>query len=793
MRQIRHRSPRKSRLADCLRTVTRLCVLGVLATTTAQAQVVLNEIMADNRSAVENGNDFPDYVELFNPAAETVSLDGMSLTDDPAFPRLFVFPVGTTIGAGGQLVVWCDSNYGSPGLHTGFALGAKGERVRLFASDGVTQVDNLRFGLQLPNLSVGRAPDGTGAWTLTHPTPRAANVAHSLGPISQLRLNEWMARPPSGNDWLELYNGHGYPVSLAGLVITDATSPAPTNRAIRALSFIGARGFIQFYASDLQQSDPDHLDFKLSSGGETLTLYDADRTTVLDQVTFGSQSEDVSQGRAPDGSDNFVFFPIGRATPGAASVAEPPGVVISEVLSHTDPPLEDAIELQNTTAAPVDVSHWWLSDAAAQPKKYRIPAGTVIPAGGHVVFYEFQIAAGTNGFTLDSSEGDEVFLSSGDTSGNLTGHQVFAEFGALKNGVSAGRHATTLGVDFVPLSRRTFGVDTPASVLHFRTGGGLPNAAPRVGPIVITEIMFRPPEISGDDEFLELHNPSDSEVPLFHPAYPTNAWRLRDGVTFNFPLNQTLPAGGFLLLVSFDPQGEPGKLAAFRSKYAVPTEVPVLGPYSGKLSDTGEAIELLWPDTPQPPDKPNAGFVPYEQVERIGFFSTAPWPGDAAGTGRSLQRRGAFDYGSEPTNWVTATPTAGRATVRDSDGDGMPDEWEATYGLAPHSSADADQDLDGDQATNLDEFLAGTNPTNSRNVFRISLLECATDARRITFRAVAGRTYSVQFREAAEVGSWQTLANIGSVAASGQYQVLLPPIVGARGVFRVVTPATAGP
>ena len=49
---------------------------------------------------------------------------------------------------------------------------------------------------------------------------------------------------------------------------------------------------------------------------------------------------------------------------------------------------------------------------------------------------------------------------------------------------------------------------------------------------------------------------------------------------------------------------------------------------------------------------------------------------------------------------------------KDSDFDGMPDEWEKRYELNP-SLDDASQDADADGFTNLEEFLAGTNPRNS--------------------------------------------------------------------------------
>ncbi len=49
-------------------------------------------------------------------------------------------------------------------------------------------------------------------------------------------------------------------------------------------------------------------------------------------------------------------------------------------------------------------------------------------------------------------------------------------------------------------------------------------------------------------------------------------------------------------------------------------------------------------------------------------------------------------------------------TLQDSDGDGMPDEWEILYGLDPDLD-DADEDADGDHLTNLNEYLNGTDPT----------------------------------------------------------------------------------
>ena len=109
-----------------------------------------------------------------------------------------------------------------------------------------------------------------------------------------------------------------------------------------------------------------------------------------------------------------------------------PEIVINEALTHSDPPAVDAIELYNPTAAAADIGGWFLTDDAALPTKFRIPNGTMIAAGGYLVFDETQFnptPGSNNSFALNSA-GDQIYLFSGDANTNLTGYSHGFAFGA---------------------------------------------------------------------------------------------------------------------------------------------------------------------------------------------------------------------------------------------------------------------------------------------------------------------------------------------------------------------------
>ena len=381
-------------------------------------------------------------------------------------------------------------------------------------------------------------------------------------------------------------------------------------------------------------------------------------------------------------------------TPGESRV-EPIGVVVNEILAHTDLPLSDSIELYNTTVSSVDISGWYLSDSANDLLKFEIPDGTVIAAGGYVVFTESDFnpnpqAPAASDFALSSSRGDDVWLTIADQSGLLP--QTFVDhvdFPATPNGESMGRLPNGTG-SLYPMQSNTF---------------GSANSDARVGPVVFSEIHYSPgspsinaivtyPDLVRDDlEYVEIHNPTPNAIDL------TN-WRIRGGIDYSFDEGAMLPANGTLLVISFEPNKVDNALrySAFREHHGLAPDAAVVGGYSGKLSDSGETIRIERPDAP-PAEEPS--FIPRLWEDVVQYSADAAWP-DVSNNGLSLNRVSANAFGSAPEGWTGSERTPGRYTSVDADFDnnGVVDVADADLVCSGIHAGDMQFDFNGDGAVN---------------------------------------------------------------------------------------------
>jgi hypothetical protein len=137
-------------------------------------------------------------------------------------------------------------------------------------------------------------------------------------------------------------------------------------------------------------------------------------------------------------------------------------------------------------------------------------------------------------------------------------------------------------------------------------------------------------------------------------------WRLDGAVEFTFPINTSIPAGGRLIVVGFDPYAESDLLASFIASYntgPLAAGVDITGPWSGNLSNASERLALEMPQASDLPGDP----VSWVIVDEVTYADVSPWPEAADGAGDVLQRIFADQYhsGNDLDNWRTASPSPG--------------------------------------------------------------------------------------------------------------------------------------
>ncbi|MBN2474231.1 MAG: lamin tail domain-containing protein [Pirellulales bacterium] len=483
--------------------------------------------------------------------------------------------------------------------------------------------------------------------------------------LDGLRITEIMYNPSEDGDaeFVELQNVGQSALDLTGVRFTegiDFTFPAVTlapnqyTVVVRDLEAFQSQygpgvNVVGQYSGSLS-NDGEQLVLQLPSPLEAAVLrfdYNDSWHPTTDGGGFALEIVDAAaKPTSWDQPGSWRAGAVAGGTPGTADGQVPAGVVINELLTHTDLPSTDTIELHNPTDHDIEIGGWCLSDTANNFQKFRIPDGTTIAAGDYLIFDEDDfnptpLDPGPNDFALDGAHGDEVFLAEADAHGKVVRVVDFAVFGAAANGETFGRWPDGSG-DWYPMSEPTL---DPA---------GAPNSGPRPGQVVISEVCYNPGGMpTADDlEYVEIYNLGSQTVDL------TN-WRLRKGIDYDFAPGTMLDSGAVLVVVAFDP-GNAEKLSAFRDYYGVDGSVQLVGGYSGQLSDSGERVQLQRPDAP-PWNEPD--FIPHLLEDEVKYDDTLPWPVEADGGGETLNRLTRESWGHDGAGWTAAAATPGRVPL----------------------------------------------------------------------------------------------------------------------------------
>lgn len=332
------------------------------------------------------------FIEIHNTEPVTRDLDGHRLEGAVSF----TFPAGTTVAAGGLVVVAADpaalaAAHGITGVLGPFAGSlnqAAGEVILRHPRGPVLLEAAFSTELDWPaaadgaghSLVLARPSYGEGdvrAWEASRMvggSPGASEPAPAPDdPYAGIWINEFLAHTDLPEvDFIELFNDGPATVDLSGCWLSD--KPGQDRFEIPPGTMLNPGGFLVF--------DETQLGFALSKEGEGIYLRSPDATRVIDALRFMAQENGVSNGRWPDAAP--AIRPLATPNPGAANaMPRSHEVAIHEIHYHPLDGDEDGtfVELHNHGGTPVDVSGWQLADGI----RFTIPPATVIAPGGFLV------------------------------------------------------------------------------------------------------------------------------------------------------------------------------------------------------------------------------------------------------------------------------------------------------------------------------------------------------------------------------------------------------------------------
>lgn len=341
-----------------LATYSLDCTLDM---TDLSGTLFVNEFMVDNDTILEDPDEadsYPDWIELYNAGATDIDLQGLYLTDDLTAPTQHAITQSLIISAGGYLLLYADNDTEQGANHLGFKLGASGEDLAIFNTDGATLIDSYTFGEQTTDISEGRCPDGGDTWVFCpSATPGATNEPCGAAPV----ISDVSHTPKSPTAT--------QPVTVMATITDDATVNSAT-------LWYSATGSYTTIPMTNQGSDV----------YSAVIPAQADNTTVSYYIE-AADDEGFSTTDPANAPANVYQYVVGY---------EVPTLYLNEFMADNDTILEDPdeagsypdwIELYNPGTESIDLGGLYLTDDLTDPTQFQIPTGVSIPGGGFLLFY----------------------------------------------------------------------------------------------------------------------------------------------------------------------------------------------------------------------------------------------------------------------------------------------------------------------------------------------------------------------------------------------------------------------
>jgi hypothetical protein len=380
--------------------------------TANQSALRINEYVASNATGLQDPDEppgappqFPDWIEIYNPTDQAVSLFGLALTDNLDNPDKSPISAGLTIPAFGFIVFYADNERAQGPRHLDFALSGNGEEIGLYDISTQIAIDARVYGPQQTDISEGRSPDGADSWKqFAAPTPGQTN-----------ELN-----PPVIGDF-----GHApaIPAASQSATVSATVTDNGTLVQVSVVYSIGAGSLITA---------------PMTHGGGNLY------TAVISGQPNGTLVKYKIYARDDQSNDTATH------RKGYVVGYQPPQVLLSEIMAENrsiladpDQPTEypDWVEVYNPNATPLNLGGLSLSDNPFEPEKFRLSNSLTIPANGRMLFYLDDDPEQGNrhgGFSL-SKEGEFLGLYGGSGTVLLDSH----DFGLQMENISIGLHPVT--------------------------------------------------------------------------------------------------------------------------------------------------------------------------------------------------------------------------------------------------------------------------------------------------------------------------------------------------------------